>query len=41
MISIIFRTVFNVNLNDVHSYPKDKYELLVGTLNPKWERINA
>jgi len=34
-------TVFNVNLNDVHSYPKDKYELLVGTLTPKWERINA
>jgi len=28
-------------LNDVHSYPKDKYELLVGTLTPKWERINA
>ena len=36
-----FRTVFNVNLNDIHSYPNDKYELLLGTLNPKWERINA
>lgn len=36
-----FRTIFNVNLNDAHSYPNDKYELLVGTLNPKWERINA
>ncbi|CAF0838157.1 unnamed protein product [Adineta ricciae] len=34
-------TVFNVNLNDVHSYPSKYYELLVGTLNPKWERINA
>ncbi|CAF2363477.1 unnamed protein product [Rotaria sp. Silwood2] len=34
-------TIFNVNLNDVQSYPSDKYELLVGTLTPKWERINA
>ncbi|CAF0756721.1 unnamed protein product [Adineta steineri] len=34
-------TVFNVNLNDVHSYPSTSYELLVGTLTPKWERINA
>jgi len=34
-------TVFNVNLNDIHSFPKDQFELLVGTLNPKWERINA
>ncbi|CAF3390153.1 unnamed protein product [Rotaria sp. Silwood1] len=34
-------TVFNVNLNDIHSFPTDKFELLVGTLNPKWERIHA
>ncbi|UJR23478.1 hypothetical protein I4U23_026478 [Adineta vaga] len=34
-------TVYNINLNDIHSFPKDQYELLVGTLNPKWERINA
>jgi len=34
-------TVFNVQLNDVHSFPKDKFELLAGTLNVKWERINA
>ncbi len=36
-----FRTVFNVNLNDIHSFPTDKFELLAGVLNPKWERINA
>ncbi len=41
ILSIIFRTVFNVNLNDVQSYPSTSYELLVGTLSPKWERINA
>lgn len=34
-------TVFNVNLNDLHSFPTQYYDLLVGTLNPKWERINA
>ncbi|CAF2841802.1 unnamed protein product [Rotaria sp. Silwood2] len=34
-------TIFNVNLNDIHSFPTDKFELLVGTLNPKWERIHA
>ncbi|CAF3432254.1 unnamed protein product [Rotaria socialis] len=32
-------TVFNVNLNDVRSFPADKFELFVGVLNPKWERI--
>jgi translocon-associated protein subunit beta len=34
-------TVFNVQLNDVHSFPKEKFELLSGTLSAKWERINA
>jgi len=34
-------TVFNVQLNDVHSFPTDKFELLAGTLSAKWERINS
>lgn len=34
-------TVYNVHLNDIHSYPSDKYTLAVGVLNPKWERIYA
>ncbi|CAF0782450.1 unnamed protein product [Didymodactylos carnosus] len=34
-------TVFSVELNDVDSFPTNKFDLLYGTLNPKWERINA
>jgi hypothetical protein len=41
LVYIFFRTIFNVNLNDIHSFPSNKFELLIGTLNPKWERINA
>lgn len=41
MFKILFRTVFNVILNDAHSFPSDKFQLLIGTLNPKWERIPA
>jgi len=34
-------TVFSVELNDIDSFPTNKFDLLYGTLNPKWERINA
>ncbi|CAF1250523.1 unnamed protein product [Adineta ricciae] len=34
-------TVYNVHLDDAHSFPIDQYELLVGTLSAKWERLNA
>jgi len=34
-------TVYNVQLNDIDSFPTGKFELVSGILNPKWERINA
>jgi len=34
-------TVFNIELNDVDSFPTEKFDIVYGELHPKWDRINA